>query len=360
MPIVVHGDVVGAVNLESTTTLSADDVGVLVAAAQRLGDRIEALGGLPPVPLAQRVARVCVGLASTNDPDVIRSRSVQGAVELSGMSSAALSGLAGDGRWAVLRTTGPLGTALGGWTDADHQIIARWVGTGTSSHFPGGDHTPPGYEFLLCSGVRAIAVQPLVVGGQVTGLLTTADALPVAHDPMVGAALELLAAQTAASLANAATFAELSRRAAQDGLTGLSNAAVFERDLLSRSTLGTACLLLDLDHFKAVNDTFGHPAGDRLLRALVAELDTELRDGDTLYRVGGDEFAVLVDVSDADAALVVADRLVHAARRVRTTISVGVAMLGEADGDAVRLVADRALYRAKASGRDRVVAAWTP
>ena len=361
MPVRVAGVVIGSVNLESTTTVDDAGVEALMAAATVLGERIERLGGLPPVPLAQRVARISVGLASSNDATVIRTKAVEGAVELSGMSSAALSGVDADGRWAVRHSSGPLGTTLAGWTDADHRVIARWVGTGTSSHFPGGDHTPPGYEFLLHSGVRAIAVQPLVVGGQVTGLLTTADTDPVAHDPMVGAALELLAAQTAASLATATAIAELSRRAAQDPLTGLSNAAVFAEDLQRHAgTPGWACVLMDLDHFKVVNDTFGHPAGDRLLRALAAELTAEVREGDSLYRLGGDEFAALVRADDADVALAVAERLVHAARRVRTTISAEVALLAApgADADSVRGGADAALYRAKAAGRDQVVAQW--
>ena len=226
---------------------------------------------------------------------------------------------------------------------------------GTSSHFPGGLTVPPGYEFLLRTEVRSLAVQPLVVAGVVTGLLTTADTNAVAHDPTVGAAVELLAAQTAASLANAKAMAELSRRAREDPLTGLRNAASFAEDLDAAGDR-TACLLVDVDHFKSVNDTFGHVAGDRLLRALADELRAQLRDDAVLYRVGGDEMAVLLH-ADEDEAVVVAQRLLDAARRVRTTVSIGLALVSGLPPTVARLHADRALYLAKAQGRDRYVMA---
>lgn len=116
---------------------------------------------------------------------------------------------------------------------------------------------------------------------------------------------------------------------------------------------GRACLLIDIDRFKAVNDTSGHQAGDRLLRAVAHELDSELRGDDQLYRIGGDEFAALLHTSDESEAALVAARMVRAARRTRATVSVGVAMLVPGDPSATRSHADRALYRAKGAGRDR-------
>jgi diguanylate cyclase (GGDEF)-like protein len=355
VPVRVHGELVGAVNVESTTWLPPDVADRLTLAADVLGAAIERLGGMPPVPLAQRLARIAVGLTALTDSAEIRARAVEGALQVSGMSSAAVSEEDDDGRWVVVTASGPLAGTLAEWTDDDHRVIAAWVGAGTSSHFPGGVDVPPGYEFLLRAGVRAIAVQPLVVAGRVTGLLTTADTHPVPHDPTVGAALELLAAQTAASLANAEAMAELSRRAKEDPLTGLRNAASFVEDL-ALADADTACLLVDVDHFKQVNDTFGHVAGDRLLCALADEMTAHLRGGATLYRVGGDELAVLLP-ADAHTAGVVAQRLVEAARRVRTTVSIGVALVGAEPPQVARLRADEALYSAKSLGRDRYLAA---
>lgn len=351
VPVRVHGATVGAVNVESTSVLP-DDVGAqLAVAARRLGQAIERLGGMPPVPLAQRLARVVVGLTALTDSEEIRLLAVQGARRLSGMSSAALSQRDSSGGWVVVAADGPLAHTLAEWTDQDHRVMAGWVSAGTSSHFPGGVDVPAGFEFLLRAAVRALAVQPLVVAGRVTGLLVTADTHPVPHDPRVGAAIELLAAQTAASLANAEAMAELSRRAREDPLTGLRNAAAFARDL-EQAGPHTACLLVDVDHFKQVNDTFGHVAGDRLLCALADELRAHLRDGARLYRVGGDELAVLLS-ADESQSTAVAQRLLDGARRVRTTVSIGVALVGSGPPQVARLRADKALYRAKSLGRDR-------
>ena len=351
VPVRVHGTTVGAISVESTSSLPDDVAERLAVAAERLGSTIERLRGMPPVPLAQRLARIAVGLTSLTDSNEIRLRAVQGAYQLSGMSSASLSQRDETGAWLVVAADGPLAHTLAEWTDDDHRVMAGWVDTGTSSHFPGGVDVPAGYEFLLRSGVRAIAVQPLVVAGRVTGLLTTADTHPVPHDPTVGAAIELLAAQTAASLANAEAMAELSRRAREDPLTGLRNAASFARDL-EEAGVGMACLLVDVDHFKHVNDTFGHVAGDRLLCALATELTAHLRDDARIYRVGGDELAVLLPADEAESAAV-AQRLIDGARRVRTTVSIGVALVGDGPPQIARLRADKALYRATSQGRDR-------
>lgn len=360
VPVRVFDQVVGAVNVESMTRLPDDVLEQLTGAAEHLSATIERLGGLPPVGLAQRLARIAVGLSCLTDAAEIRHQAVAGAREVSGMGSAALSEIGTDGQWAVAAAAGPLATPLAQWSHEEHQIIAALVQAGTSSHFPGGVEVPPGYEFLLRSGVRAIAVQPLAVAGRVTGLLITADTGPIPHDPSVGAAVELLAAQTAASLANAEAMAELSRRAEEDPLTGLRNAARFAADLAAAPP-GTACLLVDVDHFKSVNDSFGHVAGDRLLCGLADELSADLRGDARLYRVGGDELAVLLQATSEEAGVVGA-RLCEAARRVRTTVSIGGALTGDGavggdTPDVARLRADRALYRAKSQGRDRFVLA---
>jgi diguanylate cyclase (GGDEF)-like protein len=361
-PVTVGGTVVGAVNVESHEPLDQAAADALVHAAATLADRIEAVGGLPPVPLAQRLARIAIGLSSLTDVAQIQGRTVAGARQISGMSTAALSLVDADDRWSV-HADGPLHAQLEGWTDNDHRDVAAWVAAGTSSHFPGGTEAPDSYAALLGTDIRSLLVQPLVAGGRVMGLLTTADAQPVPHDSTVGAAIELLASQAAAALGMAEALAELSRRATQDPLTGLCNSAAFSADLLAaerhvaeRRRTVTACLLLDVDHFKQVNDTYGHLAGDRLLVGLAGELRRELRDGDDLYRIGGDEFAVLIRDINPGAAHAVAERLVEAARRVRSTVSVGAAVLDDAAED-VRVRADRALYRAKRAGRDRAAMA---
>jgi diguanylate cyclase (GGDEF)-like protein/PAS domain S-box-containing protein len=158
------------------------------------------------------------------------------------------------------------------------------------------------------------------------------------------------------------------RMARYDGLTGLANRGVFVEAIehaiadAKRGKGGFAVLYLDLDHFKDVNDTLGHPIGDALLRAVAGRLRTEMRAGDSVARFGGDEFAVLVsDVArPADVAAVagnlvqaLAEPFVVAGNEIRSGASIGVDVFGPESGDAETLLshADVALYRAKADGR---------
>jgi diguanylate cyclase (GGDEF)-like protein/PAS domain S-box-containing protein len=153
-----------------------------------------------------------------------------------------------------------------------------------------------------------------------------------------------------------------------DFLTALFNARRFEQELAqaTRSAAryggGGAVLLLDLDHFKAVNDRFGHKAGDDLLKTVAAELRRRVRDTDVLARLGGDEFGIILPKADAQQAEVVADSIVKALRRhtailaeheVPVTASVGVAVFEGLTNTELLAAADVAMYEAKRAGRDR-------
>jgi diguanylate cyclase (GGDEF)-like protein len=139
----------------------------------------------------------------------------------------------------------------------------------------------------------------------------------------------------------------------------------FERARRSRQP--AALLMLDLDHFKSINDRHGHMVGDQALRALAAVLRRTLRVHDVAGRYGGQEFGILLPGSGEAGAGVLAERLrrrIEAAvleprRGVRATVSIGYAALAPSDASHVAWVdrADRALYRAKAEGRNRCVAA---
>ncbi len=165
---------------------------------------------------------------------------------------------------------------------------------------------------------------------------------------------------------------ELSRRALHDDLTGLANRAAFwdrlahRLNVADRRGTGFAVLFLDLDHFKTVNDTLGHAAGDQLLVEVAGRITAELRAGDTAARVGGDEFVVLLDeVASGAAALAVAERLSErlsaphelgtVAHTVTSSIGVAVGPAGFATSDAILAAADAAMYDAKRSGRGACV-----
>lgn len=172
--------------------------------------------------------------------------------------------------------------------------------------------------------------------------------------------------------------AELREQASTDALTGLPNRRHFlqrledELERVRRQTTREACvLMLDLDHFKRVNDQHGHAAGDSLLRHFANLLRQELRSTDTAGRMGGEEFALILPGSDLLAARTFAQRIcdrlaVHplllGGRPVSVTVSIGIAAITGDDlsADSVLLRADRALYEAKGSGRNRVHLADEP
>ena len=112
-------------------------------------------------------------------------------------------------------------------------------------------------------------------------------------------------------------------------------------------------LAVDVDQFKRINDEYGHQAGDVALVSVAGALRSVLRGEDELYRIGGDEFAVVVDVNGAGEVVTIARRLLEAARQAGHTISVGAAVhiAGESGRDTLRR-ADQALYQAKRAGRD--------
>ncbi|AHB48635.1 hypothetical protein W911_09930 [Hyphomicrobium nitrativorans NL23] len=164
---------------------------------------------------------------------------------------------------------------------------------------------------------------------------------------------------------------ELERIANWDQLTGvLTRRAFFERSekiivQLAREFGRVSVLMLDVDHFKQINDGYGHPAGDAVLSLTAKRMDGLLKGGDLLGRLGGEEFAVLLPGTAPDVAMAVADRIRSAIEvepfaidggvRISVTLSIGVASGVACEGDLERLlsIADKALYQAKSGGRNR-------
>lgn len=183
---------------------------------------------------------------------------------------------------------------------------------------------------------------------------------------MVGTSLSL-------ALHNAAIHQQMQDLASHDGLTGLLNRRALE-EVLSRELKAcaryraSACLILmDVDHFKRVNDLFGHVGGDEVLKAVAAIMQQAIRDTDSVGRYGGEEFGIVLPHTDLDRAAVLAERLRdHIERqefdadggRVRITVSLGIAQLPERTIQTVSewmAAADAALYEAKGGGRNGVV-----
>ena len=367
MPVRVGGKVVGVVNLESRTVLDDEAVATIERGAVVLGARIEELGGLPAPLLAERLGRIAVTLASQTDADAIERIAVAAAREISSMGTAAVLHRSGE-RWVLGHAEGPLAPLIAAWDQDQLSVLCGWLWSGTSSYFPDGEAVPPGYEFLG-HGIHALAVQPLVVGGEVQGMLLSADTEPAEHDTGLAAALELLATHTAATLAMVRTVEQFARQAETDPLTGLVN----RRKLLEcvqadvEEQADSALVLIDLDGFKTVNDVHGHAEGDTLLQAVARRLQHAARSLDVVCRLGGDEFAVLVRGVPTDAAAgAVAARLLEAitastdgAWHPEVGASAGVRLVRGSTTASLLTDADAALYAAKHRGRAQCVV-WEP
>ena len=224
-------------------------------------------------------------------------------------------------------------------------------------------------------------VLPLVQDGAIIGYLClgSADAARFSSG-MATDILERFALFVAAGLDNVAHRERLKRIGMTDPLTGLANRRYFDERLreevmqAGRQGASVSCLFIDIDHFKSINDTHGHAAGDRALSELARCVRGALRAGDTLARYGGEEFAALLPRTDLGPARAVAERMRRAvvALDVRNddgmpialTVSIGIAVQpgARAGGEALAAAvvralvdgADRAMYRAKRNGRNRV------
>jgi diguanylate cyclase (GGDEF)-like protein len=178
----------------------------------------------------------------------------------------------------------------------------------------------------------------------------------------------------AQSIDRARLFDTTERLATTDGLTGLVNHRTFQDRLdahlaqAERYGKRISLLLCDIDHFKSVNDTYGHPVGDQVLKAVAKALAKEARTTDVVARYGGEEFAVVMPETDTGGAMVIAERIRERIGQLaleteqgplRVTLSLGVATFPE-DGQKKALLVERAdacLYHAKRHGRNQSVSA---
>ena len=156
---------------------------------------------------------------------------------------------------------------------------------------------------------------PLKAGEEVYGTLVLGSARRHAFSPDVANQLEVVAMQVGESIGRARLFEQTERLATTDGLTGLLNHRTFQErtdaQLRQSERYGKrlAMLLCDIDHFKSVNDTYGHPMGDVVLKGVAATIAKEARTTDIVARYGGEEFAVVMPETDAAGAMVIAERI---------------------------------------------------
>lgn len=287
-------------------------------------------------------------LVSLADPDVTESAIDRAAVQ------AQLRSVDGQGQSILVQLRG-LGVDL---TAAVETTLERLPETATDP-FTGAALTPQAvvYDAAIDDLLR-IAATPAAVAPVGEG----------SNGPSYG--LLLVAAVSLVILGVAALTNTLWRRpqhddlealAWSDGLTGLGNRRRLDRDIDAANDGPTSVIMIDVDHFKNINDAFGHQVGDDVLKRLGTIFSTHVRSDDVVYRYGGEEFCVILPGADRDEAQTVANRIVEAARELdlpngaHITVSIGIAGADAHELPDAFEHADRALYAAKQRGRDRAV-----
>ena len=181
--------------------------------------------------------------------------------------------------------------------------------------------------------------------------------------------IETLAASLVYPLRNGLMYLQALEMAMQDGLTGAGNRKALEKALTREQRLAErfdtefSMLVVDIDHFKRINDVYGHSAGDEIIRRVSDEIHQQIRQSDQVFRYGGEEFVVLLNNTDVNGATYMAERIRQAIEQAETlcnaelvsvTVSIGVADFTKSEQmDNLFNRADKALYRAKENGRNQ-------
>lgn len=265
------------------------------------------------------------------------------------------------GRERVLRSTAMTGIELTPLeVDPNAISAARDAFVSKKSLLWTESHPTPAINRYLWKRVgqpASLLFEPVSRGdGEVVGVLVVGWSETIAADSTQAALIALLAHEIAATIERGDMLARITDLASTDALTGLPNRRAWDARLREALLTGAPTMLamLDFDRFKEYNDSQGHPAGDRLLRETAAAWREELRSGDFLARVGGEEFALLLPETGAGDAAAVVERL-RGRVPYGQTCSAGVVARGPGESaDSLMGRADEALYEAKAGGRDRV------
>jgi len=220
-------------------------------------------------------------------------------------------------------------------------------------------------DVISRSGCMTAAGALVTVGDATWGALMVGMRDRAEASEQLDGLIARMAGLASTTIARAEASAELTMRAERDPLTGVANRAVFDDRLADAAARGqrVALCLIDIDHFKAVNDTHGHDVGDEVLRRVAGRLQESARRGDLVARVGGEEFAWLMPATALEDAVRAAERarmliagtMLDPVRGVTVSLGISAAEPGHWDAMDLFRTADRALYAAKRSGRDRVV-----
>jgi diguanylate cyclase (GGDEF)-like protein len=222
------------------------------------------------------------------------------------------------------------------------------------------------------SDVQSGVIVPLIVGARIVGTLECWSHEAFAFQEGDERVLEMMASQVATAVVAADTQETLERRALSDPLTNLPNRRQLTEDMTEfarwhQEERSAVVAMVDIDHFKQLNDDFGHKVGDVTLQKVASVMRQAIRDTDRIYRYGGEEFVIIFSGAGHEDALILAGRILKAVAETPltgdhlepvgpVTVSAGLAIMPEHGTNVMDLIAlaDRAMYRAKGSGRNRI------
>jgi diguanylate cyclase (GGDEF)-like protein len=383
-PLQFDGRLLGVVYLDSTVAkgiFTAEDVDILTAVTHHVAVSLETARAAQLEVAAQTAQRqrdvaetlraAMSDLSATLDPDEVMHRLLEAASRLLPGDVAALLGRDGD-RYVLTAGYGSDRLSAAGERffdpagEAGLARLAQLAGPCVGTE-PDGWAGPLGE---LLGRPRSWLAIPVTERGERLGTLLVTSAGTEAPSEAQVQVVAALVEQGMIAYQNARLFSQVRRLATIDGLTGLYNRSHFFDmagrllQVAQRHWRPVAAIMLDIDHFKRINDTYGHPVGDEVIRTVAARLRESVRGTDILGRYGGEEFVLVTPETVAETA-VLAERLRAAVggRPVQTdagpltvTISVGMAYVDQGEKDLSELLAraDGALYAAKQNGRNRV------
>jgi diguanylate cyclase (GGDEF)-like protein len=313
------------------------------------------------------LARLGTTIEQTTQVEEIAQLLINHVAEDFGVTSVALAAAA-DGEPTLLAAIGtqPVSRPL---RPGDDALVAETMRSGVTRRVlaPGAAANP--WLHAMMPGARRLVLVPLHAEGRTLGVLVFAyDGGSTRIERRVVEMVEQFVAHSTLALQNAWLLERIGALAATDGLTGIANRRTFD-DVLAREAQragsgggSLSLMLIDIDHFKKLNDTYGHQEGDRTLRAVAQVVAAACRATDLAARYGGEEFVVVLPGSDAQSAFEAAERFrlsVMELPEPKVTISVGVSTFAVSGRTAPELIAaaDAALYVSKHNGRNQVTLA---
>ena len=321
----------------------------------------------------EALATLASALESTRDAKEVGEELVRAASDAFGATRVVLVADRGDGA-RVLATLGDASTVDSAVVAFPDSVMTRCHEAHSPVLSAGLDPVADAWLAAVLPDAGNLVVIPMTVESRPVGTLV------VEHDARRGSRverrvvtmLERFASQAALALRGAWLMEKIQAQASLDGLTGIANRRTFDAALdlevqrARRTDTPFSLMLLDIDHFKKLNDTHGHQTGDQVLREVATLLREKCRDIDTVARYGGEEFAVIMPGCPSGAGIETAQRLLveiaTAEMAVPVTASAGVSTWTDITsfGDNLIAAADAALYRSKRAGRNRATAAAPP